>query len=105
MTMSKQVPRLLFCVVTAISGLIGCAGGGNSGSSGNGTPVPQPVNAAPTIQFSAQPASIFLRQRSTLTCSTTNATKVSIANLGDFAALGSTRVSPTTPQSYTGTAT
>ena len=107
MTMSKQVPRLLFCAVAAISGLIGCAGGGNSGSSGNGTPVPQPqpVNAAPTIQFSAQPASIFLRQSSTLSWHTTNATKVSIANLGDFPAVGSTSVSPTTTQTYTATAT
>src|SRR5207248_164412 len=105
MTMSKQVPRLLFCVVTAISGLIGCAGGGGSRSSGDGTPVPQPVNAAPTIQFSAQPASIFLRQSSTLSWHTTNATKVSIANLGDFPAVGSTSVSPTTTQTYTATAT
>src|SRR5438552_14062462 len=104
MTMSMQVPRRLFCVVAAIIGLIGCAGGGNSGSSGNGNVI-QPVNAAPTIQFSAQPASIFLRQSSTLTWHTTNATKVSIANLGDFPAVGSTSVSPTTTQTYTATAT
>ena len=105
MTMSKQVLRLLFCVVTAISGLIGCAGGGGSRSSGDGTPVPQPVNAAPTIQFSAQPASIFLRQNSTLSWHTTSATKVNISSLGDFPAVGSTTVSPTTTQTYTATAT
>ena len=104
MTISKLVPRLLFCVVTAISGLIGCAGGGSQ-SGGGVSPVPQPVNAAPTLQFSAQPNSIFLRQSTTLSWTTTNATKVSISDLGDFAAQGSTSVSPTTTQTYTATAT
>src|SRR5438105_14206697 len=102
MTMSKQVPRLLFCVVAAISGLLGCAGGGNSGSSGNGTPVPQPqpVNAAPTIPFSAQPASIFLRQSSSLSWYTTHTNKVSISHLGDYPEVGYSSTSTTTSPIY-----
>ena len=104
MTISKQVPYFLFCCVAIINGLVGCAGGGSSSTQGGNNP-PTSSNAAPTLQFSAQPASIFLRQSSTLSWNTTNATKVSIANLGDFPAQGSVSVSPTTTQTYTATAT
>ena len=65
-------------------------------------PNPQPP---PTIVFSAQPNSIAQGASSVLTWTTTNATSVSIAGLGQFAANGSTTVTPAATTTYSATAT
>jgi len=62
--------------------------------------------AAPTVSFSASPATITSGQSSTLSWSTTNASSVSIDNgIGTEPANGSLVVSPTATTTYTITAT
>jgi len=58
----------------------------------------------PTISFSAQPASIALGASTVLNWTTTNATAVSIAGLGNYGASGSVTVSPNSTITYTATA-
>lgn len=63
-------------------------------------------NPAPTIQFSANPATVNSGSSSTLSWTTTNATSVSIQpGLGSVATSGSTSVSPASTTTYTLTAT
>ena len=64
--------------------------------------------SAPTVTFSANPASIGIGQSSNLTWTTTNATSVSISpnpSSGTLAVNGSVSVSPTTTTTYIITAT
>jgi len=59
----------------------------------------------PTISFSAQPASIAPGASTILNWTTTNATAVSIAGLGNYGANGSVTVSPNATITYSATAT
>jgi hypothetical protein len=59
----------------------------------------------PTISFSAQPASIAPGTSTVLNWTTTNATSVSIAGVGNYGASGSVTVSPNATITYTATAT
>jgi hypothetical protein len=59
----------------------------------------------PTLAFSAQPSSIVAGASALLGWTSTNATSVSIAGVGTFAANGSVNVTPTATATYTATAT
>jgi phospholipase C len=86
--------------------LFGCGGGSSRATAPPvTTPPPHGDPQAPTIQFTAQPTSIFLRGSSTLSWSTTNATSVTIDGLGPVAVSGSQVVNPAGSQTYTATAT
>jgi len=82
--------------------------GGTSKSStvvtvnGSGTSAGQ--NAAPTVTFSVQPSNLAAGATAVLSWTTSNASSVSIAGVGVFAANGSTNVIPTASTTYTATA-
>src|SRR3984957_982703 len=82
--------------------------GGTSKSStvvtvnGSGTSAGQ--NAAPTVTFSVQPSNLAAGATAVLSWTTSNASSVSIAGVGVFAANGSTSVTPTASTTYTATA-
>ena len=59
----------------------------------------------PTIAFNAQPSSIVSGASAVLNWTTSNATSVSIAGVGTFAANGSVKVTPSSTATYTATAT
>jgi hypothetical protein len=59
----------------------------------------------PTISFSAQPANIAPGASTVLNWTTTNATSVSIAGVGNYGPSGSVKVSPNSTITYTATAT
>jgi len=59
----------------------------------------------PTVAFSAQPNSVVAGTSAMLNWSTSNATSVSIAGVGTFAANGSVKVTPSSTATYTATAT
>jgi phosphatidylinositol-3-phosphatase len=61
-------------------------------------------NAQPTISFNAQPSTVTMGGTSVLSWTTTQATSVNIAGLGNFPANGSTNVTPTVTTTYTASA-
>jgi hypothetical protein len=63
------------------------------------------VNQPPTANFTASPSNINTGSSSTLSWTTTNATSVSITNIGSVSTSGTRSVSPTTTTTYTLTAT
>jgi hypothetical protein len=63
------------------------------------------ASTAPTVQLTANPATITTGQSATLSWSSTNATSVTISGVGTFGATGTTTVSPTATTTYTATAT
>jgi acid phosphatase len=73
---------------------------GCSGKSGTGPT----QNAAPTITFTAQPATVISGGSSVLSWTTANATSVSIQGLGSFPATGSVTVKPSMTTTYTAVA-
>jgi acid phosphatase len=73
---------------------------GCSGNSGTGPT----QNAAPTITFAAQPATVISGGSSVLSWTTANATSVSIQGLGSFPATGSVTVKPSMTTTYTAVA-
>jgi hypothetical protein len=77
---------------------------GPGGTTASSTTVTVSQNVAPTISFNAQPSTIVNGASSVLSWTTTNATSVSIAGLGNFPANGSTSVTPSTTTTYTATA-
>ena len=77
---------------------------GPGGTTASTTTVTVSQKVAPTISFNAQPSTIANGASSILSWTTTNATSVSIAGLGNFPANGSTSVTPSTTTTYTATA-
>src|ERR1700722_10167694 len=77
---------------------------GPGGTTASSTTVTVSQNVAPTISFNAQPSTIVNGASSVLSWTTTNASSVSIAGLGNFPANGSTSVTPSTTTTYTATA-
>jgi peptidoglycan-associated lipoprotein len=67
-------------------------------------PPPPPPPAAPTASLTANPNSIEKGQSTTLSWETTNATDISISDVGAVQATGSQQVSPTDSTTYTLTA-
>src|SRR5690349_5115029 len=85
---------------------LGCGGGRSTSTTPPvTTPPPHGSPQGPTIQFTAQPASIFLGGSSTLSWTATNATSVTIAAIGPVAVSASQAVNPAATQTYTATAT
>jgi acid phosphatase len=72
---------------------------------GGGTSINTSNPLAPTLQFSAQPATISTGGSATLSWTTNNATSVNIPGVGTFGASGSTVVTPAATTTYTATAT
>jgi phosphatidylinositol-3-phosphatase len=70
----------------------------------NGSGTTSGQNAAPTVTFSVQPSNVAAGASAVLSWTTSNASSVSIAGVGVFAANGSTSVSPTASTTYTATA-
>jgi peptidoglycan-associated lipoprotein len=69
-------------------------------------PPPPPAPAAPTVNLTAEPSTIEKGQSSTLSWTSSNATKVDIEpTVGSVQAQGSTTVTPTDSTTYTATAT
>ena len=86
-------------ILLSLGALTACGGAASSPGGGNTAP-------APTIQITADKASITTGQSVTLSWSSTNATAVTITGVsGTLAATGTTTVSPTTNTTYTATAT
>ena len=77
---------------------------GPGGTAVSTTTVAVTSNPLPTISFNAQPNTIRSGGKALLSWTTTNATSVDIAGLGNFPANGSTNVTPTTTTTYTATA-
>ena len=61
--------------------------------------------SGPSVQLSANPATITAGDTSTLSWNATNATSVTISGVGTFGPSGSATVSPTTTTTYSATAT
>jgi peptidoglycan-associated lipoprotein len=68
-------------------------------------PPPPPPPPAPTAKISVSPSAIVSGQTATLTWSASNATQITITNLGTVPAEGSRSVAPTRSTDYTITAT
>ncbi|HXM69273.1 MAG TPA: alkaline phosphatase family protein [Candidatus Acidoferrum sp.] len=69
----------------------------------NGSGTTSGQNAAPTVTFSVQPGNVAAGASAVLSWTTSNASSVSIAGVGVFAANGSTSVTPTASTTYTAT--
>jgi phosphatidylinositol-3-phosphatase len=90
---------LLFLTLIAA---IGCGSGSSSQASQSS---PGGSNkSAPTIVFTAQPTTINSGSSTTLSWNASNATSVTIAGVGTFAATGSVSVKPTATTTYSATA-
>jgi hypothetical protein len=79
---------------------------GPGGTTASSTVVTVTTSAQkPTLAFSAQPSTIVAGGSALLGWTSTNATSVSIAGVGTFAANGSVKVTPSSTATYTATAT
>jgi phosphatidylinositol-3-phosphatase len=85
----------LFAILIAA---IGCGSSSQSSQSSSS-------KSAPTIVLTAQPTMITSGSSTTLNWNASNATSVTIAGVGTFAATGSVKVTPSSTTTYTATAT
>src|SRR5579859_3275035 len=91
---------VLFLAIGLTCTLSGCAllgGSGNSSTSGSGS---GGGTSAPTAALTVTPASVQAGQSATLAWQTTNATDVSISNIGAVQPNGSMQVTPTSSTTY-----
>ena len=105
--MQREFLRKIVMVVGLVGAVVyvgGCKK--NQPTAAAPTAAPAPAAAEPTVTLNASPASIQPGQSVTLTWSSTNATNVQVGpEVGQVAAEGSTKVSPSSSTTYTVTAT
>src|SRR5579884_2666835 len=93
---SNFVPKFIVPALTLTFALAGCA----KKHVASNTPLPPPPPAAPTVAFSASPATVHAGEAAELTWNTTNATQINISGIGIVPASGSRQVTPAESATY-----